>query len=160
MRFYNQSHAFYCGVDLHARSMFTHVLDHQGATVFAKDLAANPSVFLDAVAPFRNGLVVGCECMFAWYWLADLCEDESIPFTLGHALYMKAIHGGKAKYDRIDAAKIAVWSASENWAAIQSDTPTSHARPHSLTTEDDRRGRPGMNHPGAEAEDSNERSEV
>jgi hypothetical protein len=21
---YNQSHAFYCGVDLHARSMFTH----------------------------------------------------------------------------------------------------------------------------------------
>ena len=45
--------------------------------------------------------------MFAWYWLADLCEDESIPFTLGHALYMKAIHGGKAKNDRIDAAKIA-----------------------------------------------------
>jgi hypothetical protein len=86
MRFYNQSHAFYCGVDLHARSMFTHVLDHQGATVFAKDLPANPTVFLDAVAPFRNGLVVGCECMFAGYWLADLCEDESIPFTLGHAL--------------------------------------------------------------------------
>jgi transposase len=132
MRFYNQSHAFYCGVDLHARSMFTHVLDHQGATVFAKDLPANPSVFLYAVAPFRNGLVVGCECMFAWYWLADLCEDESIPFTLGHALYMKAIHGGKAKNDRIDAAKIAAWSASENGTAIPSDTHTSHARPHSL----------------------------
>jgi transposase len=107
MRFYNQAHAFYCGVDLHARSMFTHVLDHQGATVFAKDLAADPKVFLDAVAPFRQGLVVGCECMFAWYWLADLCEDQAIPFTLGHALYMKAIHGGKAKNDRIDAAKIA-----------------------------------------------------
>jgi transposase len=45
--------------------------------------------------------------MFAWYWLGDLCEDESIPFTLGHALYMKAIHGGKAKNDRIDGAKIA-----------------------------------------------------
>ena len=107
MRFYNQPHAFYCGVDLHARSMFTHVLDHAGATVFARDLAANPKVFLDAVAPFRQGLVVGCECMFAWYWLADLCEDESIPFTLGHALYMKAIHGGKAKNDRIDGGKIA-----------------------------------------------------
>jgi transposase len=107
MRFYNQPHAFYCGVDLHARSMFTHVLDHAGATVFAKDLAANPQVFLDAVAPFRQGLVVGCECMFAWYWLADLCEDHDIPFTLGHALYMKAIHGGKAKNDRLDGAKIA-----------------------------------------------------
>ena len=45
--------------------------------------------------------------MFAWYWLADLCEDERIPFVLGHALYMKTIHGGKAKNDRIDAAKLA-----------------------------------------------------
>lgn len=24
---YNRQHQFYCGVDLHARSMFTHVLD-------------------------------------------------------------------------------------------------------------------------------------
>jgi len=29
-------------------------------------------------------------------------------FVLGHALYMKAIHGGKAKHDKIDAHKIAV----------------------------------------------------
>ncbi len=107
MRFYNQPHAYYCGVDLHARSMFIHVLDHAGATLFARDLAADGNIFLDAVAPFRDGLVVGCECMFAWYWLADLCEDHVIPFTLGHALYMKAVHGGKAKNDRIDAAKIA-----------------------------------------------------
>jgi hypothetical protein len=59
------------------------------------------------VKPFRDGLVVGAECMFAWYWLADLCEDETIPFVLGHALYMKAIHGGKAKSDKIDAGKLA-----------------------------------------------------
>lgn len=107
MRLYNQSHAFYAGVDLHARSMFTHVLDQRGQTVFERDLSASPDAFLDAVAPFRQGLVVGCECMFAWYWLADLCEDQSIPFVLGHALYMKMIHGGKAKNDRIDAAKLA-----------------------------------------------------
>ena len=80
---------------------------HGGRTVFDRDLPADPDAFLDAVAPFRDGLVVGCECMFAWYWLADLCEDERIPFVLGHALYMKAIHGGKAKNDRIDAGKIA-----------------------------------------------------
>ena len=30
-------------------------------------------------------------------------------FVLGHALYRKAIHGGKAKTDQIDAQKIAVW---------------------------------------------------
>jgi len=40
--------------------------------------------------------------------VADLCEKEGITFVLGHALYMKAIHGGKAKNDKIDAHKIAV----------------------------------------------------
>jgi len=107
MRFYNQPHAAYCGVDLHARTMYLHVLDAQGQTRFEKNLPARPDAFLDAIAPWRNGLVVGCECMFAWYWLADLCEDQHIPFVLGHALYLKAIHGGKTKNDRLDAAKLA-----------------------------------------------------
>ena len=52
-------------------------------------------------------MVVAVECLFAWYWVADLCREEKIPFVLGHALYMKAIHGGKAKNDDIDAEKIA-----------------------------------------------------
>jgi len=52
--------------------------------------------------------VVGVECMFSWYWLADLCQEEEIDFVLGHALYMRAIHGGKAKNDRIDSQKIAM----------------------------------------------------
>jgi len=40
-------------------------------------------------------------------WLADLCAQEGIPFVLGHALSMKAIHGGKAKHDTIDPQNIA-----------------------------------------------------
>jgi transposase len=108
MRFYNQSHRFYCGIDLHARTLSLHVLDADGQTRLALTLAASPATFLQAVEPFRDGLVVACECMFAWYWLADLCADQHIPFVLGHALYMKAIHGGKAKTDTIDAHKIAV----------------------------------------------------
>jgi hypothetical protein len=90
MRFYKQPHAFYAGVDLHARSMFTHILDHAGATVFERDLPADAESFRNAIAPFRAGLLVGVECMFAWYWLADWCEDEAIPFTLGHALSPKS----------------------------------------------------------------------
>ena len=107
MRTYNTQHTHYCGVDLHARSLFVHVLDHTGATRLERDIPASPDAFLDALEPYRDGLVVGCECMFAWYWLADLCERERIPFVLGHALAMKAVHGGKAKNDRLDAAKIA-----------------------------------------------------
>ena len=107
MRLYTGQHRFYAGIDLHARSLYAHVLDERGRTVFDRDLPASPDAFLDAVKPYRDGLVVGAECMFAWYWLADLCEDERIPFVLGHALYMKAIHGGKAKTDKIDAGKLA-----------------------------------------------------
>jgi transposase len=104
---YNRSHQFYCGVDLHARSMFTHVLDKKGKTVFAEDLPADPDEFLHAIKPYRKNIVVGCECMFAWYWLGDLCEEKKIPFVLGHALAMKHIHQGKSKSDKIDAAKLA-----------------------------------------------------
>ncbi len=107
MRPYTTQHTYYCGVDLHARSLFVNVLDDKGKTRLEQELPASKTAFLDCVKPYRDGLVVGCECMFAWYWLADLCERESIPFVLGHALAMKAIHGGKAKNDRLDAAKIA-----------------------------------------------------
>jgi hypothetical protein len=48
------------------------------------------------------------EGIFTWYWLADLCAHAGLPCGLGHALSMKAIHGGKAKHDTIDAQKIAV----------------------------------------------------
>jgi len=107
MRLYNQQHRFYCGIDLHARSLHLCILDHAGAVVFDKNLAARPETFLKAIAPFRDDLVVGVECMYAWYWLADLCRREQLPFVLGHAFYMKLIYGAKAKNDRIDAGKIA-----------------------------------------------------
>ena len=54
---YNQPHRFYCGVDLHARTMFTHVLDHKGKTVVEQDLPADPEVFLRAIQPYRKDLV-------------------------------------------------------------------------------------------------------
>jgi len=107
MRCYQHQHRFYVGVDLHARTMYTHVLDANGQTAFAKDLPTDPDVFLEALAPFRPDLVVGAECMFSWYWLADLCADHGIPFALGHALAMRHIHQGKTKTDKIDAAKLA-----------------------------------------------------
>jgi transposase len=108
MRFYNKQHNFYCGIDLHADAMYVCVLDATGETVVHKNLPTKPKAFLRLIKPYRVGLVVGCECMFTWYWLADLCADEKIDFVLGHALYMRAIHGGKAKNDKIDSYKISV----------------------------------------------------
>src|SRR6516225_3007998 len=98
---------FYGGVDLHARSLFLAILDHDGQERFARNLPAAPEPFLRAVQPFREGLVVGCECMHCWYWLADTCRDENITFALGHAWGLKAVHGSKTKCDRHDAQAIA-----------------------------------------------------
>jgi transposase len=107
MNFYNQPHRYYCGIDLHARSMYVCILDSAGEVMVHRNLPAEPDAFLQVIAPYREDVVVAVECIFTWYWLADLCQSEGIPFVLGHALYMKAIHGGKAKNDKIDSRKIA-----------------------------------------------------
>ncbi len=108
MRFYTNQHRYYCGIDLHARSMYVCVLDLRGQILLHRNMPCAPESFLKAIAPYREDIAVAAECIFTWYWLADLCSKQNIPFVLGHALYMKAIHGGKAKNDKIDAHKIAV----------------------------------------------------
>lgn len=108
MKFYTQQHKFYCGIDLHARTMYVCILNQAGETVLHRNMKTDPALFLKVIAPYREDLVVAVECIFTWYWLADLCVQQGIPFVLGHALYMKAIHGGKAKNDKIDAHKIAL----------------------------------------------------
>jgi transposase len=88
--------------------MYVCILSQDGEILLHRNMKTSPETFLKAIAPSREDLVVAVECIFTWYWLADLCAQEQIPFVLGHALYMKAIHGGKAKNDKIDAQKIAV----------------------------------------------------
>ena len=107
MRFYTTEHRYYCGVDLHARNMYLRVLDKSGNVRCHRRVPAQRDAFLGAVRRYRRDLVVAVECLFCWYWLADVCAEEGIDFVLGHALYMKAIHSGKAKNDRIDSHKIA-----------------------------------------------------
>ncbi|WP_114418941.1 IS110 family transposase [Marinospirillum perlucidum] len=107
MSFYNSTHSHCCGIDLHARSLYVCILGHQGETLLHKEIPANPDSLLRLIEPYMDDLVIGVECMHCWYWIADFCEDQGIAFILGHALYMKAIHGGKTKNDRIDSYKIA-----------------------------------------------------
>jgi transposase len=107
MRFYNHQHRHYCGIDLHVKTMYVCILDAAGQVLVHRNVPSTPEAFLEIVAPYREDLVVAAECMFTWYWLADVCAAETMLFVLGHALAMKAIHGGKAKNDKIDSFKIA-----------------------------------------------------
>jgi transposase len=88
--------------------MYVCILNQDGESMLPRTMQANPEPFLKAIAPSREDIVVAVECMVTWSWLADLCAQHGIAFVLGHALYMKAMHGGKAKHDTIDSQKIAV----------------------------------------------------
>jgi transposase len=108
MRFYIGQHQYYCGIDLHTKNMYVCILDQAGNILVHKNILASPRTLLEIIKPFQPDIVIAVECIFTWYWIADLCQEESIPFVLGHALYMKAIHGSKTKNDKIDSHKIAV----------------------------------------------------
>ncbi len=88
--------------------MYTCILSHEGEILLHRNMKAAPEPFLKAIAPYREGLVVAVECMFTWYWLADLCVQEGIAFVLGHALYLRALHGGNANNEKIDSHTMAV----------------------------------------------------
>jgi hypothetical protein len=79
-----------------------------GEVLLHRHMKAAPAPFLKAITPYREGIVVAVEWMLNWYWLADLCAQEGLAFVLGHALSMKAIHGGKPKNDTIASRRIAI----------------------------------------------------
>src|SRR5437867_1744012 len=107
MKYYTSTTEYNCGIDLHARQMYVCVMDRQGKILVHTNIKNNDfQFFLKLIQPYRHSLTVCCECMFGWYWLADACQAAGLTFVLAHALYVKAIHGGKNKNDRIDSEKL------------------------------------------------------
>ncbi len=107
MKYYTSTTQYNCGIDLHARQMYVCVMDRQGKKLVHTNVKNNDfGFFLKLVEPYKHDLTVCCECMFGWYWLADACQAAGLTFVLAHALYVKAIHGGKNKNDRIDSEKL------------------------------------------------------
>ena len=94
-------------MDLHGRNLYLCVLDPDRRIVLHRRVDCDEKKLLRALAPYRKDLVIGVECMFKWYWLADFCDEHGIPFVLGHALEMRAVHGRKSGNDRLDAERIA-----------------------------------------------------
>jgi transposase len=108
MKYYTSTTEFNCGIDLHARQMYICVMDPQGKILVHTNIRNNDfAYFLKRIEPYRHSLTICCECMFGWYWLSDACLQAGLTFVLAHALYLKAIHGGKNKNDRIDSEKLA-----------------------------------------------------
>jgi len=107
MNFIKLNTQYYCGIDLHARSMYICVMNKQGDILLHRNLRTEFREFKRKVHKFLPDLSVGVESTYNYYWLADACKHDGIPFYLGHAYYMKTIHGGKKKNDKLDSRKLA-----------------------------------------------------
>jgi hypothetical protein len=49
MRFYNGAHQHWCGIDLHARTMYLCLLDRDGQVLVHRNLPSRPEAFLEAI---------------------------------------------------------------------------------------------------------------
>jgi predicted NBD/HSP70 family sugar kinase len=61
MRFYTQQHKAYCGIDLHARTMYVCILNQAGEILVHQHVKASPETFLKVITPYRDDLVVAVE---------------------------------------------------------------------------------------------------
>ena len=57
MRFYNRPHTYYCGIDLHVKTMYVCILDGAGQVLVHRNVPSTPEAFLEIVGPYRDGLV-------------------------------------------------------------------------------------------------------
>src|SRR2546427_609360 len=108
MRFSTTQPPVYCGIALHARTMYGCLLDQAGETRVHRHRTATPEAWLKALAPSCAPIVLAAAGLLTWYWMADGCAAHGLPVVLGPALSMQAIHGGKAQNDQSDAQTIAV----------------------------------------------------
>ena len=95
MKFMTPMTGFYCGVDLHARSLYICVVDRPGKILMHRKIGTDPEYFLRLIQPWGKDITVAVESTFNWYWLADVCASEDIPFALAHALYLNWSRYGK-----------------------------------------------------------------
>jgi hypothetical protein len=83
------------------------LMNHAGELLLHRPMPAAPDPWLQALAPYRDGLLGAVACLCPWSWLADRCAPEGMACVRGPALSLPAIHGGKAKNDQSASPKIA-----------------------------------------------------
>jgi hypothetical protein len=106
-RLYAKPHQCYGGLDRHARTMSLCLITQAGELLRHRHMQASPELFLKALAPSREAIIVAGSAGFPGTWLAALYAQPGSAFVLSPALYMQALHGGKAKHDTLDSHKIA-----------------------------------------------------
>ena len=63
--------------------MYICITDAAGTILVHSNLKTDPEAFSRVIEPYREDLAVAVECVFVWYWIADLCEQLGVTFVLG-----------------------------------------------------------------------------
>jgi len=66
MRFYTQQHQFYCGIDLHTRSMYVCIMNHEGEIVVHRNMAASADELVKVIEPYRSAGIYNREREGDW----------------------------------------------------------------------------------------------
>jgi len=74
MRFYTQHHQFYCDIDLHARTMYVCIMDHEGTILTHRNMPATAETLADVLQPYREDLALAATACFLW----PMCIRESV----------------------------------------------------------------------------------
>jgi hypothetical protein len=83
--------------------MYVCILNQDGEIILHRNRKARLEAFLNAIAPYREDVMVAVECLFTWYWLADLCCREGMAFGLGPALdCLHATTAGQQQLARLE----------------------------------------------------------
>ena len=85
MRFYTRVHAAYCGIDVHARTMYVCIINRDGEILLHRNMPTTPESFLKAITPYRRDLVVAVECMLTWDLADRPVRSRRDDVCAGHA---------------------------------------------------------------------------
>jgi hypothetical protein len=64
MRCYTEQHQYYCGIDLHARTVYVCSLGQTGQILARRNLPSESARLLAFIAPYRADIVVAVDCRF------------------------------------------------------------------------------------------------
>ena len=76
MRFYTNQHPFYCGIDLHARSMYVCILSQDGEIVLHRNMKAAPEAF-PKLSTTLDDMAKQIVTWFVRRWTMDVTFEEA-----------------------------------------------------------------------------------
>ena len=66
MKFYTKQHKYYCGIDLHTRTMYVCILDQAGKVLIHRNVRTSPDALLTLIKPYREDIAIAVESIFTW----------------------------------------------------------------------------------------------